>query len=333
MSAGLRTQHVPGFPLECGEVLDEVVQAYRLYGSLDEERENLVIIFHALTGTTEAAGWWPDVVGRRRAVDTDRYAVLCTNLLGSCYGTVGPWQRGGGAAPPLTPRDMARLVGLLVDELGVRSVALAAGGSLGGMVALEWAALFPERTRAVVAFAAPAAHTASAIGWNQVMRRAVEMAGSDGLALARMAGMLVYRTPAALEARFGRSTGARGGYAVREWLARHGERLAARFDPASYLALLEAMDAHDVGRGRGGVAAALRAFEGRLMGVGVPGDLLYTDADVRRWTDAACAEYREIRSVHGHDAFLLEPEQVAALLAEVLADVAPAAHAAPGGAR
>jgi homoserine O-acetyltransferase len=321
----LRFGRVRGFALESGEVLDEVVQAYHLDGALSPERDNLVVVFHALTGSADAAGdWWREVVGPGRAVDTDRWAVLCANLLGSCYGTEGPWQRTGGPAPPITPRDQARLVGLLVDELGVESMALAAGGSLGGMVALEWAALRPERTRAVVALAAPAAHTAHAIGLGHVQRRAIEVAGDAGLEIARMIAMLTYRTPEELESRFGREPDDEEAFQVRRYLSHHGRKLLARFDTRSYLALLGAMDAHEVGRGRGGVAAALRPFAGRLVGVGIPGDLLYTDADVRRWTDAAGAEYREIRSTRGHDAFLLEPEQVGRILAEVLAGVAPA---------
>lgn len=316
-----RTHEVRDFVLDSGDVLDRVVQAYHLDGEINDERDNLVVVFHALTGSADAAGaWWTDVVGPGRAIDTERYAVVCANLLGSCYGTEGPWQRDGSPAPPITPRDMARLVGLLVDEIGVSSVALAVGGSLGGMTALEWAALFPARTRAVVAIAAPAAHTAQAIGWNHVQRRALALGGEDGLRLARMVGMLTYRTAHGLEGRFGRE--AEGdAFRVSAWLDHHGEALLARFDAASYRALTGAMDAHDVGRGRGGIGPALRAFRGRLVGVGIPGDQLYTDADVRRWTTEAGAEYAEIRSVHGHDAFLIEAAQVGAILAEVLSDV------------
>lgn len=321
----LRFHRARGFALESGDVLEEVVQAYHLDGALAPERDNLVVVFHGLTGSADVVGdWWSGAVGPGRAVDTDRYAVLCPNLLGSCYGTTGPWHAATGPAPPLTPRDMARLVGALVDELEVTSVALATGGSLGGMVALEWAALRPEGTRAVVALAAPAAHTAHAIGLNHVQRRAIEVAGEDGLEVARMLAMLTYRTPGELEARFGREPDEAEAFRVQSYLSHHGRKLRARFDARSYLALLGAMDAHDVGRGRGGVAAALRPFAGRLVGVGIPGDLLYSDADVRRWTEAAGAEYREIVSTRGHDAFLLEPAQVGRILAGVLASVAPA---------
>ena len=309
-------QRLPAFTLDSGEVLRDVVQAYHLDGELNAERDNLVVVFHALTGGPDAVGdWWSAVAGPGRALDTTRYAVLCPNLLGSCYGTDYAGRRERRAR--LTPRDMARLAGTLVEALGVRSVALATGGSLGGMVALEWAAELPERTRATLVLAAPAAHTASAIGWSHIQRRAVEAWGEAGLELARMVGMMTYRTPAELEARFGRARGP-AGWQVGAYLSHHGRKLRRRFQPESYLALLGAMDAHDVGRGRGGVAAALRRVP-RLTGVGIPGDVLYDAAEVRAWTEAAGAEYREIESVHGHDAFLLELEQVDALLREALA--------------
>lgn len=313
----LRTQHVPRFVLESGAVLEEVVQAYHLDGALNEERDNLVVVFHSLTGGPETVGgWWGELVGPGRVIDTARYAVLCANLLGSCYGTTGPRERS--PFPDATPRDQARLVQRLVESLEVESVALAAGGSLGGMVALEWAAENPGLARSVVVFAAPAAHTAHAIAWNHVQRAAIEAGGERGLEIARMVGMMTYRTAAEQAARFGRWREAGGAWAVASYLEHHGRKLRDRFSVESYLALTRAMDAHDVGRGRGGVAAALGRIAGRLTGVGIPGDLLYSAEDVRDWTEAANAEYREIRSARGHDAFLLEPDQVGAILAEAL---------------
>jgi homoserine O-acetyltransferase len=304
-------------------VLRGVVQAYHLDGELNEDADNLVIVFHSLTGASESVGgWWGTLIGPGKAVDTERYAVLCPNLLGSCYGTTGPAERGTFA--PITPRDQARLVQRLVHDLGARSVALAAGGSLGAMVAMEWAAENPSLARSIALFAAPAAHTASAIAWNHIQRAAVEAAGPRGLEIARMVGMMTYRTAAEQSERFGRATDAHGRWSVASYLEHQGRKLRDRFSVDSYVALTRAMDAHDVGRGRGGVAAALRPIEGRLIGVGIPGDLLYAPEDVRAWTDAAGAEYRELLSPHGHDAFLLEAEAVGAILAEALASVQPA---------
>jgi len=321
----LRQHRVADFRLECGVVLPEVVQAYHLDGELNAARDNLVLPFHSLTGNADAVdGWWQGVFGPGLAVDTDRYAVLCPNLLGSCYGTTGLPK--GPGAPKVTPPDQVRLVRRLVDDLGVKQVALATGGSLGGMVALEWATSFPTLTRAVVAFAAPAAH---AIGLNHVQRRAIEIGGDEGLELARMAAMLTYRTPAELQMRFGREVADGGRFQVQSYLTYQGEKLRARLDAGTYLALIDAMDAHDVGEGRGGTAAALRTFRGRLIGVGIPGDLLYPPEEVRAWTLAAGGEYAEINSVHGHDAFLLEPARVGEILRIALG--VPATIALAGG--
>lgn len=313
----LRFHRVPRFELEGGAVLRDVVQAWWLEGELNADRDNLVVVFHSLTGSAETLGGWRELIGPGRAIDTHRHAVLCANLLGSCYGTTGPAE--ASPFPDVTPRDQARLIQRLLDDLDVRSVVLAAGGSLGGMVAMEWAIENPSLARSIAIFAAPAAHTAHAIAWNHVQRAAVEAAGPRGLEIARMVAMLTYRTAAEQAARFGRRQEADGRWSVASYLEHQGRKLGNRFSVDSYVALTKAMDTHDVGRGRGGVAAALRRVEGRLIGVGIPGDLLYSPGDVRTWADAAGAEYREIDSIHGHDAFLLETEQVGAILADALA--------------
>ncbi|MBL8111432.1 MAG: alpha/beta fold hydrolase [Acidobacteria bacterium] len=327
-SPTLGLQRVGRFTLESGETLTNVEQGWALLGTLSPRRDNVVLVLHSLTGAPgDLAGWYPEVIGPGKAIDTDRFAVLSPNLLGSCYGT----RFVAKGAASITTRDQARLVALLLDDLGVSRVALATGGSLGGMVALEWAASFPERSETVAVFAAPAAHTAWGIGWNHVMRRAVAALGVDGLALARMAGMLVYRTPGEFETRFGRGEVEGGELAVRSYLDHHGEKLVGRFDAASYVALLDAMDAHDVGRGRGSVAEALSAYSGRLVGIGIPGDVLYPPEDVRRWTEAAGAELRFLRSTHGHDGFLLEVEDVSRLFRDLLPE--PDSSASRGLAR
>lgn len=330
-----RVHLTPHFMLESGEILRDVRQAYVLEGSLNEAGDNLVVVFHSLTGSPETLGGWKgSVIGPGRAIDTNRWAVLCPNLLGSCYGTTfkrSPIEEEGRSTrSSISTRDQARLVGELVSALGVGRVALATGGSLGGMVALEWAATFPERSRAVVVFAAPVAHSAWALGWSHVQRQAIEAAGpAAGLALARMVGMLTYRSPAELESRFARLPGEGETFAVQSYLTHHGAKLVARFDVSSYLALLDAMDAHDVGRGRGGAVSTLSAFQGRLIGVGITSDVLYPEEEVRRWARAAGAELRTIVSTHGHDAFLLESGPVGMVLAGLLgADTAPEGRAA-----
>lgn len=315
-----RVQLLDRFELESGEVLRHVEQAYFLDGTLSEAGDNLVVVFHALTGSADAVGdWWRAVVGPDRAIDTNRYAVLCTNLLGSCYGSTGPSDPARRPFPEVTTRDMARLVGELVQSLQVSSIALAIGGSLGGMVAMEFAATYPSLARNVIVLAAPAEHPASAIAWSHIQRRAIAAAGEEGLEIARMIAMMTYRTAGELADRFGRDEHEEGGFSVERYLSRQGEKLRARFDVHTYLTLLAAMDNHDVGRGRGGVASALGRVHGRIIGVGIPGDLLYDPVlDVRRWTEATGAEYREIESAKGHDGFLLETEQVSSLVCDVL---------------
>ena len=317
--AGPRFLDAGPFELESGEVLGEVRQAYRLTGTIAPGKDNLVLLFHSLTGDTDAAAWWGGIVGPGLAIDTGRFAVLCPNLLGSCYGTTFRRRAGApGPRPAVTTRDQARLAGLLLDELGVASAAFVAGGSLGGMATLEFAATFPGRSRVAMALAAPAVQSAWAQGWNLVQRRAIELGGPEGLAVARMLGMLTYRTPAEFDSRFQGRPGAGEPHAVNSYLKSHGAKLVARFDQEAYLSLMESMDSHDVGRGRGGAGPALRRFQGRLVGVGIPGDVLYRADEVEGWAGDAGAAYRSLPSTHGHDGFLLERDAVARLIAREL---------------
>ena len=307
--------------LESGDRLDRVDVRYRLEGTLNAARDNVVLVVHALTGTTHASEWWKGVIGANAAIDPTKHAVLCANLLGGCDGTTGPSNANPEALPPFSTRDQAALLARLLDALGVGAPLLVCGGSLGGMVTLEFAASFPTRVRSAVVLAAPAAQTAQGIAWNAIMRRAIAVGGvREGLALARMVGMLSYRTPEGLERRFGRSRSEHDTFQVHDWLAVHGEKLVARFDATSYGALIDAMDEHDVGRDRGGLAAALSAVGDRLIGVGIPGDLLYPAESVKEWTTAANATYVELPSIHGHDAFLLEVDRVSAVIAKAVAE-------------
>ena len=317
LKAGLLTHRAGDFTLESGETLRDVRQAYRLEGEIDANGGNLVLLFHSLTGSPADLGGWDAFVGPGRPIDTQRFAVLAPNLLGACYGTRFLRDAGRAGRPPaVTTRDMARLAGLLVGDLGVRRLSLVAGGSLGGMVTLEHCATFPEGAAAAISFAAPASPTAWGAAWNHVHRSAIEAAPRSGLALARMVGMLTYRTPGEVERRF-RPTVPEA-HPVRDYLDHHGEKLVRRFATKSYLALLDTMDSHDVARGRSSVARTLGAFRGHLLGVGIPGDLLYPPEEVLRWTRECGAGYRELASPSGHDAFLLETDAVGDLLAEAL---------------
>ncbi len=313
----LTVHGVGDFPLESGEVLRDVRQAYRVEGELDSSGGNVVLVFHSLTGSPVDFGGWEPLIGHGLPIDPRRFAVVAPNVLGSCSGT--RFRRDASQPSPrpaICTRDMARLAGLLLDHLGVSSAALVAGGSLGGMLALEWAATFPERAAAALVFAAPAGPSAWGAGWNHIHRAAISGGRTAGLALARMVGMMTYRTPIELERRF--RSGNTAAHPVRDYLGYHGKKLVDRFSVKSYLTLLDAMDAHDVGRGRGGIAQALSAFQGRLAGIGIPGDLLYPPEEVKRWVQGAHAEYHELDSPHGHDAFLLEKKAVGRLFTEAL---------------
>lgn len=303
---------------------------WRLHGAAPEaDGSNVILFFHALTGEPDPAGWWPTLVGPGCLLDTRRWSLVAPDLVPPA--PVPAPDAPGPRAPRLTTRTMAGVAGALLDQLGIGRIRMAVGGSVGGMVALEWAARWPTRADQVVVFAAPAVHPAHATGWNHLQRHLLDLGrelGEEarGLALARAAAMLTYRTPEELDHRFGATRRDDGLPQVASWLDHHGTRLVARFSVDRYRDLLDAMDHHDVGRGRGGVGTALGRVRSTLHGVGIPGDLLYPAETVREWVEAASDKpggvghrYHEIHSVHGHDAFLLEEDQVGEILEDALA--------------
>ena len=313
-------------------MLPELVVAFRHDGPAPPAPQVLVV--HALTGSADAAGdWWAPVIGAGRALDTTRVGVLAANLLGGRYGSTGPGSPDprtgrpfGPGFPAVTTRDQARAQWRLVDALGIDRLALVTGGSLGGMVALEIAVERPDRVHHVVPIAAPAATGPLAIAWNHLQLRLIERLGDEGLALARELAMTTYRSEVDFGERFGRGVEPDGGFSIVSYLEHQGRKLLDRFDPDAYRVLVGAMDRHDVGRGRGGLEAALaRLAEGGtgLTGIGIEGDILYGPPQVRAVVDAArrarvVARYREIRSTKGHDAFLVEWDQLRSLLREAL---------------
>lgn len=311
------------FTTAAGRRVPDLTLRYRVFGDPELGRANgWILVFHALTGSADVDAWWGPVLGPGRALDTSRHPVVAANLLGSCYGSSGPsdWSGGPPAAfPELTPADLALAHIPLLQHLQVSHLALATGGSLGGMVALEWGRCSPVPVDRLVVFAAPAATSAQAIGWNTVQRLAIEADPIKGLEAARALAMITYRSAPEFEARFGRgSTRHSGRFDVEHYLRRQGEKLVTRFDAASYTALMRSMDLHDVGD----LSAAARttaARVGDVIGVGVDSDILYRPDEVRAWVDAydaagAAATYREITSLYGHDAFLIEWDQVEAIL-------------------
>jgi homoserine O-acetyltransferase/O-succinyltransferase len=308
-----------------------------------------IVVVHALTGSADAAGdWWEPLIGAGRALDTDRYGVLAANLLGGRYGSTGPTSVDpltgrpyGDRFPALSTRDQARAQWALLDALGIRDVALVVGGSLGGMVALEIALTRPSAVGHVMPIAAPAATGPMAVAWNRIQAALIERLGDEGLSLARQLAMTTYRSEADFEERFGRSVEPDGRPSIVSYLDYQGAKLVERFDGATYGVLAGAMDRHDVGDGRGGVRAALAHLAAagvRLTGVGIEDDILYGPRQVRALVTAAQragvrARYHEIRSTKGHDAFLVEWDQLTSLLGDALAEQAGVAPSPARGAR
>jgi homoserine O-acetyltransferase len=333
---GTQDLELGNFATERGEILAEARLRYRIVGDVEAAQQHgWILLFHALTGSADAEAWWGPLVGPGRALDTTRHAVLSANLLGGCYGSTSPiaWQTEHGRPfPRLSSLDLARAHGPLLAHLGVRRLALASGGSLGGMVALQWGRVTPVPVDRLVVFAAPAATSAQAIAWNAAQRMAIEAdpawqggryregeGPTSGLAAARAIAMITYRSAAEFAERFGReSTRAAGRFDADHYLRRQGDKLVTRFDAASYVALMDAMDLHDVGD----LAVAARETArrvGEVVGVGVDSDILYYPSEVRAWTAeyraaGANARYVEITSLYGHDAFLMEWGQVSAIL-------------------
>jgi homoserine O-acetyltransferase/O-succinyltransferase len=330
----LQTTALDPIALDDGTRLPELVVAWRHDGPPPGEAPQVVVV-HALTGSADAAGdWWEPLIGRGRALDTDRVGVLGANLLGGRYGSTGPTSIDprtgrpfGRGFPAVSTRDQARAQWALLDALGIDDVALVVGGSLGGMVALEVALLRPTAVRHVIPIAAPAATGPLAVAWNHIQIELIERLGEAGLALARELAMTTYRSETDFDERFGRSTEEDGRPSIVSYLDHQGEKLVDRFDGDTYRVLAGAMDRHDVGLGRGGLAAAFARLADAgtgLTGVGILDDILYGPRQVRALVATAnaagvAARYREIRSTKGHDAFLVEWDQLGVILSEALA--------------
>lgn len=321
------------FALEAGVTIP-VTLAYRHDGPGPDAPQVLVI--HALTGSADAAGdWWEPIIGPGRALDTDRFGVLCANLLGGRYGSTGPTSIDpstgvpyGRDFPQPTARDEARALWALADRLGIGRFALVAGGSLGGMIALEVALERPSSVGHVVPLGAPAETGAMAIAWNHIQLELLDTLGERGLAIARQLAMTTYRSEEDFDGRFGRAVEPDGRFSVVSYLDHQGDKILGRFDADTYRVLVRVMDGHDVGRGRGGTLAAFRALAAAdtgLTGIGIEGDLLYGPDQVRVCVSEAAgagvdAGYHEIESAKGHDAFLIEWDQLTVLLSDALAD-------------
>ncbi len=311
--------------LESGAVLPRVTVAYQTWGALSPSRDNAVLVCHALTGSADVSDWWGALIGPQGALDPGTDFIVCSNVLGSCYGTTGPgtpeWDATFGArpdAPAVTVRDVVHVQRELLEALGIRRLRLVIGGSMGGMQALEWALLYPDMVDAIAVLAAPAVHAPWAVALSEVQRQAIfadpewpHGRAANGLATARMMAMVSYRSAASFEVRFAAGRHDATQPHVAQWLQRHGDKLVSRFDARTYVALTHVLDSHDVGRGRGGVDAALASLRQPALVVGIDTDVLYTPHEMRALADGLPhGELFWLSSPHGHDAFLIEQDIV-----------------------
>jgi homoserine O-acetyltransferase len=323
-------------------VLPAVTVAYETWGRLAPDASNAVLVLHALSGDSHAVGaagaghptpgWWGDLIGSGRPLDTDRWFVVCPNVLGGCQGTTGPastapdGRRWASRWPELTVADQVRVEALVADALGIRRWAGVVGGSMGGMRALEWALAYPDRVAAAVVISCGPAATAEQLALYSTQLAAIRAdphwldgdyhgrpAGGGphvGLGLARRMGQVSYRSEAELQARFGNHLQPDGRYAAASYVEHHGDKLARRFDAGSYVALTAAMMSQDAGRGRGGVAAALRGCAVPVTVAGVDSDRLYPLRSQEEMARLLGTDLHVISSPYGHDGFLLESEAV-----------------------
>jgi homoserine O-acetyltransferase len=336
------------FRLERGGVLPSVRVAYETWGTLAADGGNAVLVEHALTGDSHVVGpagpghptpgWWDGLIGPGAPLDTDRFFVVCANVLGGCQGTTGPSSsapddgRWGSRFPEVTVADQVRVEAALADALGIARWACVVGGSMGGMRALEWAVAMPERVATLFFLASGAVAGADQIGTQTTQQAAIRAdprwAGGDydpaeppvdGLGVARRIAHLTYRSAFELGERFGNEVQDDGRFAVASYLDHHADKLARRFEASSYVLLTEAMNSWDVGRNRGGVEAALGRVTARSVVAGVDSDRLYPIGQQQRVADALGVPLQVIASPYGHDGFLIEVAAVGELLSGLLA--------------
>lgn len=355
-----------GFALDSGETLREVTIAYETWGTLDADRSNAVLLCHAWTGDSHAAGpagsghptpgWWDGFVGPGRPIDTDRWFVVCPNALGGCQGSTGPASAApsdglpyGSRFPVITIRDMVRTQARLADHLGIDAWHTVIGGSMGGMQVLEWGVMYPHRAGGLVPIATCMQATAQQIAWGSIGRRAIALdprwrggdyyeaapgdGPADGLGIARMIAQVTFRSDNVFTERFGRSIANRAElgdhlglwqqFEVERYLEHHGTKLSKRFDTNSYLVIGKAMDLHDLGRGRGHLEAAMSRIGVPLLSLGISSDMLYPPYQQRQIVELLSsigtpAGYAEVDSPHGHDAFLINLDQLAGPVADFL---------------
>lgn len=365
------------FCLESGESLSPVTLAYETYGALNADRSNAILICHALSGSAHAAGyldgdptklgWWEDCIGPGKAFDTDRFFVICSNVIGSCYGSTGPASIDPGTGKPyglnfpvVTVGDMVRAQVKLIDHLGIDQLLCVAGGSMGGMQVLEWAAHHPQRVRSAIPIATTAHHSPMLIAFSEVGRQAIyadpawnhgayydqPQKPDAGLAVARMVGHITYLSEESMQVKFGRRLQGLEKYGyefdtefeVESYLKYNGHKFTRRFDANSYLYVTKAMDYFDLTQPTGSLAAAFAdSTHVKFLVISFTSDWLYPSYHSKQLVSALTAAgvdvtYLDVKSSWGHDAFLLEVDTMTNLLGSFLDRLVREEHVtAPAG--
>ena len=318
--------------LESGAILSDFTIAYNTYGQLNAERSNVIWIVHALTGDSQVATWWNGIVGENGLFNFSNHFIICANLLGSSYGSTNPLSTNPTTGtsyfydfPSLTTRDLAQSLDLLRKHLKLEHIHTLIGGSLGGQIALEWAYLLGPKLANAIVIATTAKTSPWVIGFNEAQRMAIAAdsswgqchpdAGKKGLEAARAIAMLSYRNPLDLNEKQKESTEKLDGFLASSYLNYQGAKLTKRFQAFSYWTLTKSMDSHDIGRSRGGLEKALNGIYAKVFAIGVNSDLLFLTEESKFISRTVpLGQYGEIISTTGHDAFLIEFQQLSRLI-------------------
>jgi homoserine O-acetyltransferase/O-succinyltransferase len=321
------------FSLESGETLHGFELAYTTWGKLNAAKNNVIWVCHALTANANPAEWWAGLVGEKDFFNPEEHFIVCANMLGSCYGSTGALSINPKSGEPYyadfpttTVRDMARALDLLSRNLGILRIHTCIGGSMGGQQALEWAVLQPELIENLVLIATNARHSPWGIAFNESQRLAIyadqtwaerrENAGQAGLKAARSIALLSYRHAEAYNfSQWEEDEDKTSNFKAASYQQYQGQKLVNRFNVFSYITLLNAMDTHNIGRGRGGAEKALATIQAKTLVIGIKSDLLFpTQEQVFLACNIKNATYKEIGSDYGHDGFLIETEKITYLL-------------------
>jgi homoserine O-acetyltransferase len=323
--------------LELGGELPGVKVAYRTWGKLNAEKSNVILVCHALTGNADADSWWCGMFGEGRAFDETKDFIICSNVIGSCYGSTGPLSRNpltgkhyGPDFPRITIRDIVNVQRLLLRSLGIERIRLVVGASLGGMQVLEWGAMYPEMAGALMPMGISGRHSAWCIAQSEAQRQAIaadaewqdgwydpEVQPRKGLAAARMMAMCTYRCFENYQQRFGRQQREDGLFEAESYVRHQGDKLVERFDANTYITLTRAMDMHDLGRGRGSYEATLAALTMPVEILSIDSDVLYPkeeQEELARLIPGSRLLFLD--EPYGHDAFLIDTDTVSRMVCE-----------------